>query len=87
MNIDDKYLLSDIKVSKRKQDEFFSIIKDRANGKPVSRIIKKRNFWNSEFCINGSTLDPRPDSEVLVSSGIELAKTFKKKKLIFLNLV
>ena len=64
MNIDDKYLLSDIKVSKRKQDEFFSIIEDRANGKPVSRIIKKRNFWNSEYCINGSTLDPSQDSEI-----------------------
>ena len=86
MNIDDKYLLSDIKVSKRKQDEFFSIIKDRANGKPVSRIIKKRNFWNYEFCINDSTLDPRPDSEVLVSSGIELAKIFIKKEINILEL-
>jgi release factor glutamine methyltransferase len=86
LNIDDKYLLSDIKVSKRKQDEFFSIIKDRANGKPVSRIIKKRNFWNSEFCINDSTLDPRPDSEVLVSSGIELAKIFIKKEINILEL-
>ena len=86
MNIEDKYLLSDIKVSKRKQEEFFSIIKDRANGKPVSRIIKKRNFWNSEFYINDSTLDPRPDSEVLVSSGIELAKIFKKKEINILEL-
>ena len=86
MNIEDKYLLSDIKVSKRKQEEFFSIINDRANGKPVSRIIKKRNFWNSEFYINGSTLDPRPDSEILVSSGIELAKIFKKKEINILEL-
>ena len=69
------------RVSKRKQEEFFSLIKDRANGKPVSRIIKKRNFWNSVFCINSSTLDPRPDSEILVSSGIELAKIFIKKEI------
>ena len=43
---------SNIKVSKRKQEKFFSIIKDRANGKPVSRIIKKRNFWNDHTKTN-----------------------------------
>ncbi len=79
LNIEDKYFLSDIRVSKRKQEEFLSKIKDRVNGKPVSRIINKRNFWNSEFYINDSTLDPRPDSEVLVCSGFELAKILKKK--------
>ena len=86
LKIENKYFLSDIRVSKRKQEVFFSKIKDRINGKPVSRIISKRNFWNSEFYINDSTLDPRPDSEVLVGSGFELAKIFKKKKLNILEL-
>ena len=86
LNIEDKYLLSDIRVSKKKQEEFLSKIIDRVNGKPVSRIINKRNFWNSEFYINDSTLDPRPDSEVLVSSGFELAKILKKKELNILEL-
>ena len=81
LNIEDKYFLSDIRVSKRKQEEFLSKIIDRVNGKPVSRIINKRNFWNSEFYINDSTLDPRPDSEVLVGSGFELAKILKKKRI------
>ena len=86
LNIEDKYFLSNIRVSKRKQEEFLSKIKDRVNGKPVSRIIKKRYFWNSEFYINDSTLDPRPDSEVLVWSGFELAKILKKKELNILEL-
>jgi len=86
LNIENKYFLSDIRVSKRKQKEFLSKIKDRINGRPVSRIISKRNFWNSEFYINDSTLDPRPDSEVLVGSGFELAKIFKKKALNILEL-
>ena len=86
LNIEDKYFVSDIRVSERKQEEFLSKIKDRFNGKPVSRIINKRNFWNSEFYINDATLDPRPDSEVLVSSGFELAKVFKKKELNILEL-
>ena len=86
LNIENKYFLSDIRVSKRKQEEFLSKIIDRVNGKPVSRIINKRNFWNSEFYINDSTLDPRPDSEVLVSSGFELAKILKKKELNILEL-
>ena len=86
LNIENKYFLSDIRVSKRKQEEFLSKIKDRINGKPVSRIISKRNFWNSDFYINDSTLDPRPDSEVLVGSGFELAKILKKKELNILEL-
>ena len=86
LNIEDKYFLSDIRVSKRKQEEFLSKIIDRVNGKPVSRIINKRNFWNSEFYINDSTLDPRPDSEVLVCSGFELAKILKKNELNILEL-
>lgn len=86
LNIEDKYFLSDIRVSKRKQEEFLSKIIERLKGKPISRIINKRNFWNSEFYINDSTLDPRPDSEVLVCSGFELAKTFKKKELNILEL-
>ena len=40
----------------------------RSDGEPVSRILGKREFYGLEFKICSATLDPRPDSEVLVDA-------------------
>lgn len=40
---------------------------------PVSRIIGRRDFWRSSFVLNRATLDPRPDSEILVHAVVECA--------------
>jgi release factor glutamine methyltransferase len=37
-------------------------------GKPVSRIINKRNFWKRDFKLNEEVLDPRQDTEVLITA-------------------
>ncbi|MDE1172897.1 MAG: peptide chain release factor N(5)-glutamine methyltransferase [Parvibaculaceae bacterium] len=37
---------------------------------PVSRILGRREFWGLSFSLSGATLDPRPDSEVLVEAAI-----------------
>lgn len=38
----------------------------RLEGEPLSRIRGYREFWSLPFQINEHTLDPRPDTEVLV---------------------
>lgn len=43
----------------------------RAAREPVSRILGRRGFWSLEFEITPHTLDPRPDSETLVSAVLE----------------
>ena len=73
--------MSDIKVTNKDKEKFFSMIEDRVNGKPVSKIISKRAFWDTEFYINSSTLDPRPDSEILVETGIEVNSLIKKEEI------
>lgn len=40
----------------------------RAAREPVSRILGEREFWSLPFGLNAETLDPRPDSETLVSA-------------------
>ncbi|HEY0121993.1 MAG TPA: peptide chain release factor N(5)-glutamine methyltransferase, partial [Rhizobium sp.] len=37
---------------------------------PVSRILGRREFWGLSFSVSEATLDPRPDSEVLVEEAI-----------------
>ena len=51
---------------------YHAYISRRAGGEPVSRIRGHREFWSLEFEITPATLDPRPDSEILVDAVIRL---------------
>ena len=50
------------------------LIDARNGGQPISRMRGKREFWSGDFYLNSATLDPRPDSEVLVSSALAFAR-------------
>ncbi len=45
--------------------------KRRLLGEPVSRIIGKREFYGSDFLLSPETLDPRPDTEVIIEAIIK----------------
>jgi release factor glutamine methyltransferase len=40
----------------------------RCAREPISRILGNREFWSLRFAVGPATLDPRPDSETLVSA-------------------
>ncbi|MBT5413757.1 MAG: peptide chain release factor N(5)-glutamine methyltransferase [Rhodospirillaceae bacterium] len=48
-----------------------SAIRRRSAGEPVSRILKRREFWSLEFEIGPAVLDPRPDSEAVVAAVLD----------------
>ena len=60
------YMHNDISISKKDKNKFYRFLDKRIQGKPVSRILGSRNFWKNNFLINKYTLDPRPDSEVII---------------------
>ena len=60
------YLHEEVNVSEEKLTNFRKLLEVRVKGKPISRIIGKRFFWKNVFNINDWTLDPRPDSEILI---------------------
>mgnify|MGYP001163615708 CR=1 FL=1 len=68
------YLHENIMISEEDRVKYEKIIKIRAKGKPVSRILKKRNFWNFDFSITSFTLDPRAESELLVEVVLQYFK-------------
>lgn len=47
-------------------DLFTSFIKRRENHEPIAKIIEKREFYGFEFKTSSETLDPRPETELLV---------------------
>ena len=77
------YNHQNIFISENEIKKFQSLIQQRLNGKPVSRIINRRNFWKKEFELNDETLDPRSDSETLIETIIEQYKD----KLQFLKIL
>ncbi len=49
-------------------------IERRKRREPVSRILGCRDFYGRTFAISPATLDPRPDSETLISATLELVR-------------
>ncbi|QGR03808.1 peptide chain release factor N(5)-glutamine methyltransferase [Ehrlichia ruminantium] len=69
MNTDSLVTVLDpyISVSETDTEIFWSMIKKRASNVPVSHIVGKREFWSTDFIVNPHVLDPRPDSESIIS--------------------
>jgi len=44
--------------------------KRRLEGEPVSRILGEREFWGLSFKLSPDTLDPRPETELLVERAV-----------------
>ena len=48
--------------------KFENALGRREAREPLSHILGEREFWSLPFQVNASVLDPRPDSEIIVSS-------------------
>ncbi len=65
------YTHQEVYISQNQIIKFQTLVKKREEGQPVSRILNRRNFWKREFIIDEETLDPRPDSEILIETVLE----------------
>ena len=63
--------INEFKISKELSFKFNALIEQRVSGEPVSRIIGKKLFFNSEFFVNKNVLDPRPETEAVVLVALE----------------
>jgi release factor glutamine methyltransferase len=64
---------------------FEEYISERKNRVPVSRILGVREFWSMDYKISPDTLDPRPDTEILVEQVILWAKMYQAKNILDLG--
>jgi len=62
-------------------------IQRRALREPVSRILGARGFFGREFALSSATLDPRPDSEVLIEAVLAFvdSKSWRNRPLRILD--
>lgn len=50
---------------------FATLVATRASRQPMAQILGERLFWGRSFEVTRDTLDPRPETEVLVQKAIE----------------
>ena len=77
-------LNSDNVLKKKDVNYFFELIQKRCSGNPISYLINKKFFWNSEFFITNDVLIPRPDTEIVIENVLNLTK--QKNKINILDI-
>lgn len=60
-------------VAAEQLQRFETMVARREQGEPVAYIIGQRGFWTLDLAVTADTLIPRPDTELLVETALELA--------------
>ena len=58
-------------LSEERLAVFWQALAARENCQPVAQIVGHRAFWKHEFRVTRATLDPRPETELLVEVALE----------------
>ncbi len=62
----------DTKLSDAQSKQYANLVSRRASNEPVAKIIGVKEFWSLPFYTTKDTLDPRPDSETLIETIVNL---------------
>lgn len=60
-------------VNQNEREQYRELIKRRAAGEPLAYLLGKREFMSLEFKVTPAVLIPRPETELLVETVLELA--------------
>ncbi|MEO6396686.1 MAG: peptide chain release factor N(5)-glutamine methyltransferase [Devosia sp.] len=63
--------------------EYFALA--RLAGQPVARLLGEREFWGRSFLLNGATLIPRPETEMLVAEGLARLNKLRRPRILDLG--
>ena len=71
----DLYLRYDQPLSPEELARFKSLVVRRRQGEPVAYLTGHKEFWSLDFQVRSGVLIPRPETEILVASALEAART------------
>lgn len=63
----------DLQVAAGVLDQFQLLLRRRLDGEPVAYLLGYRDFWDIRLEVNSDVLIPRPETELLVETALELA--------------
>jgi release factor glutamine methyltransferase len=73
---DRSYLLShpELELAREVTDPYFELIRARSTGKPTQYITGHQEFWGLDFEVTPDVLIPRPETEHIVETVLDLAR-------------
>jgi release factor glutamine methyltransferase len=71
----------DFPLSARVRGTFFRLVRKRLAGCPIAYIVGRKEFRSLSFRVTAGVLIPRPETEILVDTVIELAGTGRQRIL------
>ena len=66
------YTWPDERLTSEQVTAFGEMVARRLLGTPIAHIVGEREFWSLPFMVNPTTLIPRPDTEILVETALNL---------------
>lgn len=79
-SLTDFVMKPDHPVTCEEQARIAAMVERRAGGEPVHRILGHREFHGLDFLLSKETLEPRPDTEVLVDTVLPALKQAVSQK-------
>ena len=70
-------LNQNLEIKKNDFLKFISLVQERSSNKPLSYIIKSKDFWKNEFYVDNRVLIPRPDTEIIIEEVLSILRTKK----------
>lgn len=61
------------------ESRYTEVINERARGVPAPYIVGHQEFWGLDFIVNPSVLIPRPETEHLIETVLELSRTYSAR--------
>jgi len=69
------------KLTGDEENRYNATITERSTGKPTQYITGHQEFWGLDFIVSPAVLIPRPETEHVIETALELAKTQRFEKI------
>jgi release factor glutamine methyltransferase len=64
------------------QARYDAVIRERTTGKPTQYITGHQEFWGMDFVVSPAVLIPRPETEHVVETALELARAVVQPRIV-----
>jgi release factor glutamine methyltransferase len=69
-------------VPEPEAERFRALVRRRASREPLQYVVGTQAFWKHEFLVTPAVLIPRPETEMLVETGLELLKGVERPLVV-----
>jgi len=63
-------------------DRYLALVAERASRRPIQHLLGTAHFWRHEFLVTPDVLIPRPETELLVETSLELLKGVERPVVV-----